>query len=78
MTLIITLFYLWILNSFFHTFFKKKSQHPFIICFTWIIFYLLHYYGLSYITNPFAIVCSPGIPDTVNPCGTVALSVQSE
>ena len=53
MIIIITLFYLWILNSFFNTFFQKRNLHPLIIFIIWIAFYLLNYHGLTHIHNPY-------------------------
>lgn len=53
MATIITLFYLWILNSFFNTFFTKRKQPLFTVFSIWIIFYLIHYHGLTHIHNPY-------------------------
>ena len=53
MNYIITLFYLWILDSFFYTFFKKRKVHSALRICIWSIFYLLHYYGLTLISNPY-------------------------
>lgn len=53
MTIIVTLFYLWILNSFFNTFFTKRKLPYLITFFIWTAFYLLHYYGLTNIQNPY-------------------------
>lgn len=53
MSIIVTLFYLWILNSFFNTFFTKRKLPYLITFFIWTAFYLLHYYGLTNIQNPY-------------------------
>lgn len=53
MSFITTVFYLWILNSFFYIFFQKRKLNVFVISCVWIAFYLLHYYGLAQISNPY-------------------------